>query len=55
MVLEMRTEMKRRILMIHKDQDRSQGRMGDQRRTNTLSKKGNTLGDMEMRMRRERG
>ena len=30
MVLEMRTEMKRRILMIHKDQDRSQGRMGDQ-------------------------
>ena len=51
----MRMEMKRRILVIHEDQDRNQRRMGNQRRTNTVSKKGNTKGDMEMGKRRGRG
>ena len=39
--------MKRKILMVHKDHDRSLEN-GDQRGMNTVSKKGNTQGYMEM-------
>ena len=51
-------EMKRRVQVIHEDQDRSLGD-GDQRKANTMFKKGNTQGYMEMedkiRMRVRRG
>ena len=39
--------MKGRVQVIHKDQDRDQENK-NQRRTNTVSKKGNTQGYMEM-------
>ena len=42
--LGIRTEMKRKIQVIHEDQDRNQRRMGNQRRTNTVSKKGRLRG-----------
>ena len=40
--------MKRRILVVHGDQDRELEN-GDQGRVNTVSKKGNTQGNMEKR------
>ena len=43
----MRMEMKGRVQMIHGDQERDQGN-GDQRRKNTVSKKGNTQGYTEI-------
>ena len=39
--------MKRRILVVHKDQDRDLENR-DQGRMNTVSKKGNTQGNMEI-------
>ena len=39
--------MRRRVQVIHEDQDRSLEN-GDQRGMNTMSKKGNTQGYMEM-------
>ena len=39
--------MKRRILVVHEDQDRELEN-GDQGRMNTMSKKGNTQGNMQI-------